>query len=483
MIDNTLENLLKTVQRFHPEANLKRIEKAYEFAKAAHEGQLRKSGEAYINHPLGTALTLAEMQLNEDIVIAGLLHDIPEDTNVSLEEIKKHFGSDVASIVKGITKIGTIKYRGMERYAENLRKMFVAIAKDLRVVIVKFADRLYNLKTLHALPKEKQLRIATETLEIYAPIAGRLGMGEMKDQLEDEGFRYALPEEYTRLRNLIIDKFFEKNQLVKKHIKIVERELKKAGIEYIEVQGRAKRLYSLYKKLLRYNNDIEKIYDLVALRIIVKTVADCYAALGIVHKRWSPLKGRIKDYISQPKPNGYQSLHTTVFTDDGNVLEIQIRTLNMHTEAEYGIAAHWQYKTNGRLPIEKIKWIKELAEWQNGFSDHREYLESLKDIKLDILQNRIFVFTPKGDVIELPENATPVDFAYLIHTDIGNTATGALINGKMTSLDSLLKNADVVEIITDKRRKNPNPDWAKFVKTQLARARIRSSSNRARRKK
>jgi GTP pyrophosphokinase len=479
---NTLKYLLWLVKQNHPDANFDKIKEAYHFAEKAHGSELRKSGEPYINHPLGAAITLAEMKMNDEIIVAGLLHDVPEDTMVTLEEIEKIFGNDITSIIEGVTKIGHLKYRGMERYAENLRKMFFAIAKDPRVVIVRFADRLYNLKTLYSLPREKQLRIATETLDIYAPIAGRLGIAEMKERLEDEAFRYALPEEYIWTRNLVIDKYFEKNQLVGRETKVIERELKKQNIPFVAIRGRAKRLYSLYKKLLKYDRDIEKIYDLVALRVIVKTISECYAVLGIIHTIWTPLKGRIKDYISQPKPNGYRSLHTTVFTKAGDILEIQIRTEEMHVEAEYGLAAHWQYKSVSELPSKRLKWMKDIVLWQKQFNDHETYLENLKNMKLDVLQDRIFVFTPSGDVIELPEEATPIDFAYLIHSDIGNKCCGAKINGKLSSLDSALKNGDMVEIATDKNRKGPSQDWLQFVKTQMARSRIRAYTNKVKRK-
>ncbi len=482
--NNTIQHLLVTVKKHHPEAEIAQIRRAYTFANNAHNGQARKSGEPYINHPLGTAITLAEMRMNETIVISGLLHDVPEDTQATLADIKREFGAEIAGIVDGVTKVGTIKYRGMERYAENLRKMFVSIAKDPRVVIVKFADRLYNLKTLYALPTEKQKRIAFETLEIYAPIAGRLGIGEMKDQLEDAAFRYALPDEYIWVRNLVIDKYFEKNRLVKKSIKALERELKKNKLNFIEVQGRAKRLYSLYQKLLRYDKNVEKIYDLIALRVIVPTISDCYAVLGGIHNMWTPLKGRVKDYISQPKPNGYQSLHTTVFSESGEILEVQIRTPEMHTESEYGVASHWQYKTTSdgqqKIPKNRIRWMKEITEWQKQYKTHKDYLDNLQNLKLDFLQNRIFVFTPNGDVIELPERATPIDFAYLIHSEIGNKCSGSLINGKMVSLDTPLKNGDVIEILTDKNRKGPSKDWLEFAKTHLARTRIRAYFNKKR---
>ncbi len=481
-VSNSIQYLLKVIKLYHPESDFDRILQAYYFAEKAHGSELRKSGEPYINHPLGAAITLAEMKLNQEIVIAGLLHDVPEDTHVTLDEIRGEFGDDVASMVDGITKVGRLKYRGIRRYAENLRKMFVAMATDPRVIIIKFADRLYNLKTLYSLPREKQLRIANETLEIYAPIAGRLGIAEMKEQLEDEAFRYANPDEYNWVRNLIIDRYSEKKEIVEQEIKKLEKEIKKQGIEIINIQGRAKRLYSIYKKLLRYDRDLEKIYDLVALRVILKSVSDCYAVLGVVHNIWTPLKGRIKDYISQPKPNGYQSLHTTVFSETGEILEIQLRTDSMHIEAEYGLAAHWQYKSNHEIPAEKIQWMRELVEWQKTIKNPEKYLNNLQYIKFDLLQNRIFVFTPRGDVIELPEDATPIDFAYLIHSDIGNKCSGVRVNGKIASLDSSLKNGDIVEIITDKNKKSPSSDWLRFVKTHIAKTRIRVFSNKSRKK-
>ena len=474
----TIETLLDAVRLYDKKADFDIIRLAYEFAAKAHQGQFRKSGEPYIVHPLAAAHMLAEMRIDPIIIIATLLHDVPEDTHVTLEEIEKNFGSDIASMVRGITKLGKLKYRGVERYIENLRKMFVAMAEDVRVMIIKFADRIHNLQTLGSLPPPKQYRIALESLEIYAPIASRLGMDEMKGELEDLAFQYVYPSEYQRIKKIREEQLTGKTEYFKKIQDKIHEELNHAGISVLSIQGRNKRLYSFYQKLKRKENEITKIYDLFAIRIIVPTVADCYATLGILHKVWKPLKGRIKDYISQPKPNGYQSLHTTVFSDDGEVVEFQIRTQQMHEEAEFGIAAHWHYDENGsRRPSREIQWAKELAEIQR---DILNKLSDLEAIKVDFLQTRIFVFTPKGDVIDLPEGATVVDFAYHIHSEIGNKCTGARVNDKMTSLDSILKNGDVVEIIIDKNRKAPNHDWLEFVKTHTARTHIKQSDKQSR---
>lgn len=475
-----IEKILKTVKTYHPKADLDLIRLSYDFAEAAHKGQRRASGEPYIIHPLASAQTLAEMKMPPAIVLAGLLHDVPEDTSVTLREIEKNFGVEVANLVRGITKLGKIKYRGAERYIENLRKMFMAMANDVRVVFIKFADRLHNLETLDSLPPEKRLRIALESLEIYAPIANRLGMFEMKGRLEDAAFKYVYPEEYNWTVSVIKEKLAERERYIKKEAKILESHLRQAGVKFINIYGRAKRLYSLYQKLQRHERDIAKIYDLIALRVIVREVADCYAALGVVHGIWKPMRGRIKDYIAQPKPNGYQSLHTTVFTEDGKIIEVQIRTERMQEEAEYGIAAHWGYD-EGRVGDDepKLKWVKELAKLQKDLSDKQQFLESLDNLKIDIFQNRIFVFTPKGDVIDLPERATPVDFAYTIHSDIGDKCAGARINDKIVSLESALRSGDVVEILIDKNRKTPSPDWLTFVKTHGARSKIRNTLKKA----
>lgn len=468
----TIDDLVTKIETYTPQADTEMLRLAYDFASEAHKGQTRKSGEPYITHPLAAAHILADMRIDPNIVIATILHDVPEDTEATLDDIEENFGSDIRSMVEGITKLGKLKYRGVERYIENLRKMFVAMAEDIRVMIIKFADRVHNLTTLGALPPQKQYRIALESLEIYAPIANRLGMDEMKGRLEDLAFQYVYPKEYQRVKKLRDDKLKGKEKFFEEMESRAEKELKEAGIPIIHIKGRNKRLYSFYRKLLRKDNQMTKIYDLVALRIIVPTVADCYACLGILHKIWRPMKGRIKDYISQPKPNGYQSLHTSVFTNDGEVVEFQIRTPEMHEEAQFGVASHWHYDEHGsRLPAREVSWAKELAAIQK---DMLNKLSDLEEIKVDFLQSRIFVFTPKGDVIDLPESATPVDFAYHIHTEIGNTCSGAIVNDKMMSLDTELKNGDVVEITTDKNRKGPNPEWLDFVKTNTAKSHIRS---------
>ncbi len=472
----TMLNELKSlILQNNPKADLTMLELAYDFANKAHAGQKRLDGTDYITHSLATTYTLAKMNLDMDTIIAGLLHDVPEDTAVTLDEIEKNFGRNVAKLVGGVTKLGKLKYRGLERYAENLRKMFVAMAEDVRVVIIKLADRLHNLSTLSSLPPVKQQRIARETLEIYAPIANRLGIGELKGELEDLAFRYVYPEEYAWTVKQSQTRMEDQLAYVEEIIDQLKKMLSESRVKYLSIHGRAKHLYSLYRKLQRKDMDISKVYDLVAVRIIVENVADCYHVLGLLHGKWKPLPGRIKDYIAQPKPNGYRSLHTTVFGSEGRIVEFQIRDVIMHDHAEYGIAAHWHYKekndTELKLPPEQLKWITELLQWQKDITDNEQYLDSLK---LDIFQNRIFVFTPKGDVIDLPEDATPVDFAYYIHSDIGNHCTGARVNEKMSPLDTTLKSGDLVEIIVDKNRQGPSEDWLSFVKTNMARAHIKA---------
>lgn len=472
----TIDTLIQKIHTYLPKADLEMVRLAYDFAKEAHNGQFRKSGEPYIVHPLAAAHMLADMRIDPVIIAATLLHDVPEDTAVTLQEVEDNFGSEVASLVRGITKLGKLKYRGVERYIENLRKMFVAMAEDVRVMIIKFADRVHNLSTLDSLPPQKRYRIALESLEIYAPIANRLGMGEFKGELEDLSFPHVHPKEYEQVKRIKDEKLKGKEASFEKMQETAKKELEKAGIKILSIDGRQKKLYSFYKKLKRKQGEVTKIYDLMAIRIIVPTVADCYASLGILHNVWKPIKGRIKDYISQPKPNGYQSLHTSVFNENGDTIEFQIRTQEMHDEAEYGVAAHWHYDESGSvLPKREVKWVKELAEIQK---DILSKLSDLEEIKVNFLQDRIFVFTPKGDVIDLPEDATPVDFAYHIHSEIGNKCTGAIVNDKMTSIDSPLKNGDVVEILVDKNRKGPNPDWIKFVKTGTARNHIRNHQKR-----
>lgn len=473
------ENLINRIRSYMPDADPDEIRLAFEYARNAHEAQRRKSGEPYIVHPLATAEILADMKLPVPIVIAGLLHDVPEDTKVTIDDIRKDFGEDIASMVAGITKLGKIKYRGIDRYVENLRKMFVAMASDIRVILIKFADRIHNLETLSALPPHKRKRIALESLEIYAPIANRLGIGEMRSRLEDLAFQHAMPKDFEWVSNLSSRAIKVKKTYIDRVRNATERKLQESGIEYLDIHGRVKHRFSLYKKLLKYDRDIVRIHDLIALRIIVPQVSDCYAVLGAIHQQWRPLKGRIKDYISQPKPNGYQSLHTTVFCEDGETVEFQIRTAEMHEEAERGIAAHWQYDEDGKIASPQIrrqmKWVSELAEQQKNINDSvPEFLESLETLKIDVFQNRIFVFTPEGDVIDLPEGATPVDFAFAIHSQIGNSCVGARVNDHIVSLDTTLNSGDCCEIIVDKNRTGPNPDWLSFVKTSTARYHIRS---------
>ncbi|MBU1164944.1 RelA/SpoT family protein [Patescibacteria group bacterium] len=476
-----LDDLLKVVKENNKKADLDLIRLAYDFAEEAHKGQKRLSGEPYIIHPLHTAITLAEMKADHATIIAGLLHDVPEDTDYSLVDVEKNFGQEITGLVTGITKLGKIKYRGIERYSENLRKMFISMAQDFRTVLIKMADRLHNLKTLDVLPKEKAFRIALETLEIYAPIANRLGMGHMKGELEDYSFPYVYPKEYEWMQQNIIPRFKPKIEYIDRVIKQVKKELERHSIKIDSIHGRQKRLYSLYQKLQRpqYEKDLSKIYDLVAVRIIAKDTDDCYKVLGVIHNQFKPMPGRIKDYIAQPKPNHYQSIHTTVFGPDNEIVEFQIRTSDMHEEAEYGIAAHWQHKElslrgKGYTVPKKLKWVIELVNWQKEIRSATDFLKSVK--KFEAFATRIFVFTPNGDVIDMPEGATPVDFAFHIHTEVGNKCAGSKINGEIANLGTPLKNGDVVEIIIDKNRKGPSRDWLKFAKTNMARYKIRTGA-------
>ncbi len=467
-----INDVLEVMKKYVDEAEAANVLRAYNVADNAHRGQSRKSGEPYIVHPLATAYILATMHMDVAIVTASLLHDVPEDTTVTIEEIEKEFGPDIASMIRGITKLGKLKYRGTERYIENLRKMFVAMAEDVRVMIIKFADRVHNLLTLANLEEKKRQRIALESIEIYAPIAHRLGMGEFKALLEDLSFPYAFPKEFERTKKIRDKIFSEGEAYITKVLEFIREELQSAGIKYLDAHGRKKQLYSFYQKLIKKNWETEKIYDIVALRIIVQDIADCYATLGVIHKLWRPVKGRIKDYIAQPKPNGYSSLHTTVFGLDGKMIEFQIRTQQMHYEAEFGVASHWLYDERGtRLPAKDIVWAKQLADLQ------KEVLQNLSDLemlKIDFFRNRIFTFTPKGDVIDLPEDATPIDFAYAVHSDIGNHCVGAKVNDHMVNLETPMRSGDMVEIMVDKNRKGPSADWLKTVKTHLARSQIKS---------
>jgi len=484
----SLEDLTKILKEKGFKKNeIDTIKRAHFFTDTAHKNQVRKSGEPYITHPTQTAINLVNMNLDTPTITAGLLHDVPEDTTYTLVDIEKEFGSEVAKLVTGVTNLGKIKYRGIERFAENLRKMFISMAQDVRVILIKMADRLHNMQTLYYLPKEKQKRISMEVLEIYAPIAHRLGMGQIKGQLEDLAFPYAYPEEFKKFQSQVISNYKDRVKYINELIEKVRDELLKEKIKIYTIHGRTKHLYSLYRKLMRpqYNNDISRIYDLVAVRIVVPTVEDCYKVLGIIHQMWKPLPGRIKDYIAQPKPNSYQSLHSTIFGPKKTMVEFQIRTQEMHQQAEFGIAAHWRYKQMGKGYMSRLKgyhhkgyktpkkldWINELASWQSEIGDNEEFL---KELKIDVFQDRLLVFTPNGDVIDLPEHATPIDFAYYIHSDIGNHCVGAKINEKIEKLDTPLRSGDVVEILTDRSRKGPSRDWLSIAKTSSAKSKIRN---------
>lgn len=477
----SIEDIIAKLGPEYTDEDKLNIRRACEFATIAHEGQKRSTGEDYIQHPLNVALLVAELRMDTATIMASILHDVPEDTPYTNDDIKKDFGKDVAKLVEGVTKIGTIKYRGLERYAENLRRMLMAMISDVRIIIIKFADRLHNLKTLEGVKPDKRERIALETLEIYAPIANRLGIDQFRGELEDLAFQYAYPKEYAWVRELAQHKIQTDSKIIDHIKKRTQKELVAENIPMAHVGGRLKRYYSTYKKLLRKGKDIDKIYDFIAIRIIVKNQVDCYRVLGIVHKLWTPIRGRIKDYIAQPKPNGYQSLHTTVFGEKGKIVEFQIRDESMHAFAEYGVAAHWFYKELGskNIPLDKIPWVKDLINIQKTLKDSAAYLEK---IKLDIFNERIFVFTPKGDVIDLPKNATIIDFAYHIHTDVGNQCVGAMVNDRIASLDSVLRNGDMVDIVINKHRSKPNEDWLGFVKTTVAREKIKQSLRSERRK-
>lgn len=481
----TIEDIKLIIKKNNPQIDLDMLDLAYDTAKKAHEGQKRKDGTDYIHHPIKTAYILAQINMDLTTIIAGILHDVPEDTDTTIEYIEKNFGTEVAKLVNGVTKLGKLKYRGIKRYAENLRRMFIAMADDIRVIIIKLADRIHNLETLSSLPLEKQNRIATESLEIYVPIANRLGIGELKSRMEDLSFKYVYPDEYKsvvkNVKATIKKQHLQIDRLIEKIREFLEKE---NNIKNLSISGRFKNYYSIYKKLLKKDVDISKIYDIVALRIITKDVATCYRILGLLHSKYKPVYGRIKDYIAQPKPNGYQSLHTTVFDHSGHIIEFQIRDKEMHEHAEYGIAAHWHYKKAGKKALSKIeqnqiKWIQELLEWQKKIKDDKQYL---KVIKVDIFQDRIFVFTPDGDVVDLPKNSTLIDFAYNIHSDIGNKCTGAIVNKKIASLDTKLLSGDIVKIIIDKNRAGPSEDWLTFIKTNQAKSHIKAYVRKKRKK-
>ncbi len=478
----SLRESLKT----HPDTLIAR---AYAFAEKAHRAQKRRSGEPYFNHVLATAEILSQWHMDEATIAAGLLHDTVEDTGVSLEKIRAEFGDEVAFLVDGVTKLGRLKYRGVESKAENMRKMVLALSQDLRVVFIKLADRMHNMHTLDALPPVKQKRIALETSEIYAPLAYRLGMYSVSGELEDIAFAYLSPKEYEWLKRTTEEQYAERLAYLESIKPEVEALLKKHEIKNFRIDFRAKRYSSLYKKLLKRNMDIGSVHDLVAMRIIVGTVAECYAVLGVIHEAWPPVPGRIKDYIALPKPNAYRSLHTTVIGPDEHLVEFQIRTREMHEESEYGVAAHWLYKEKDKrrgVSPEKlahdIAWVRQLREWQDrvfgseggdaeGKVDAENFLEAMK---IDFFRHRIFVITPRGDVIDLPAGATPIDFAYHVHSELGDQATGARVNGILMPLDHELASGDMVEIVRQ-RGKKPSEDWLKFAKTEAARNHIRAA--------
>ena len=485
----SLKELLAVRRESYDKKRAAFITKAYYFAEKAHRGQKRMTGEPYFVHSVETAKTLVEMGLGSKSVAAALLHDVPEDTDTTFEEVQKEFGKEVAFIVEGVTKVGQVRLRGNtdEVYLENLRRMFLAMAADIRVVLIKIADRLDNMRTLYVHPREKQISIASETMDIFVPIANRLGVGEIKNKLEDLAFKYLEPEKYKETVKMSEEALSVRDKYTKRAIKELQKALKQEEIKILNIVGRAKHYYRFYQKLLKHDMRVDEVYDLAAIRIIVPTVADCYRVLGIVHKRYNPMIGRIKDYISLPKPNGYKSLHTTIFGPEGKILEVQIRTREMDYEAEYGIAAHWIYSGDRSFKdllfrrkkddLEKqLDWVKQLRSWHEetgGLTD--EFWGSLK---IDFFKNHIFAFTPMGDVIDLPEGATPVDFAYAIHTEVGDTLAGAKVNQKMVALNYTIRNGDVVELITEKKRKMPNKDWLKFVKTTLAKSKIKQALKR-----
>ncbi len=462
------------------------IAKAYAFAEKAHTGHKRESGEPYFNHIRATAEVLVAWHLDEATIAAGLLHDVVEDTGVPLEEITKNFGEEIAFLVDGVTKLGHIKYRGAQTKIENLRKMILAISQDLRVVFIKLADRLHNMKTLAHLPPAKQKRIAEETSEIYAPLAYRLGMQFLSGELQDLAFPYLYPKENKWLKDTVADEYDARRKYLQKLEPLLKRELQKQDLKPLAIDFRAKRYSSLYHKLLRHAMDMGKVYDVVAMRIIMETVSDCYAALGIIHQLWPPLPGRIKDYIAMPKPNGYQSLHTTIIGPNERIVEVQIRTQKMHEENENGIAAHWMYeqkktaKKESGEPHQKIKdevkWVEQLRNWVTATLGRGKVDaasdEFIKSMKIDFFKDRIYVITPQGDVIDLPAGATPVDFAYQIHTDVGNACVGAKVNDHIVPLNHKLQSGNMVQILTQKN-KHPSEDWLTFVKTAMARDHIK----------
>ena len=473
------KELINSVLKYHPSTDISMIEKAYKVASEAHEGQKRKSGEPYIIHPLCVAIILADLELDKETIVAGLLHDAVEDTWMTYEEVEKEFGSEVALLVDGVTKLGQLSYSAdkVEVQAENLRKMFLAMAKDIRVILIKLADRLHNMRTLQYMRPEKQQEKARETRDIYAPIAMRLGISKIKVELDDLSLKYLKPDVYYDLVHKVALRKSEREQFVGAIVKEVKKHMDDANIK-AQVDGRVKHFFSIYKKMVNQDKTIDQIYDLFAVRILVDTVKDCYAALGVIHEMYKPIPGRFKDYIAMPKPNMYQSLHTTLIGPNGQPFEIQIRTYEMHRTAEYGIAAHWKYKesSDGKVPVgkseeEKLNWLRQILEWQRDMSDNKEFMSLLKN-DLDLFADSVYCFTPQGDVKTLPSGSTPVDFAYSVHSAVGNKMVGARVNGKLVPIEYEIKNGDRIEIITSQNSQGPSRDWLKLVKSTQAKNKI-----------
>ena len=474
------EELISSVQKYHPSTDISMIEKAYRIARDAHEGQVRKSGEPYIIHPLCVGIILADLELDKETIVAGLLHDVVEDTVMTTEEITQEFGAEVALLVDGVTKLGQLNYSAdkVEVQAENLRKMFLAMAKDIRVILIKLADRLHNMRTLKYMPPHKQKEKARETMDIYAPIAQRLGISKVKIELDDLSLKYLEPEVYYDLVEKINLRKSEREAFVSGIVNGVREQIENAGI-HAQIDGRVKHFFSIYKKMVNQDKTLDQIYDLFAVRIIVDTVKDCYASLGIIHEMYKPIPGRFKDYIAMPKPNMYQSLHTTLIGPNGQPFEIQIRTFEMHRTAEYGIAAHWKYKEASgsskanvtQQEEEKMSWLRQILEWQRDMSDNKEFLSLLKS-DLDLFSESVYCFTPAGDVKTLPNGSTPIDFAYNVHSAVGNKMVGARVNGKLVPIDYVIKNGDRIEIITSQNSKGPSRDWLKVVKSTQAKNKI-----------
>ena len=471
-------NLIEIVKRYHPSDDISLIEKAYMTATDAHKDQLRKSGEPYIIHPLSTATILADLEMDKETIVAGLLHDVVEDTIMTKEDLERDFDSDVAELVDGVTKLSKLKYHGnrVEFQADNLRKMFLAMAKDIRVIIIKLADRLHNMRTLQFQSPEKQQEIARETLDIYSPIAQRLGISRIKVELDDLSLKYLKPEVYQELKIQIAQRKGEREEFVRNIVEEVSGRMKEAEIE-ASISGRVKHFFSIYKKMVNQHKNLDQIYDLFAVRIIVNDVKDCYAALGMIHEMYKPIPGRFKDYIAMPKANNYQSLHTSLIGPNGTPFEIQIRTYDMHRTAEFGIAAHWKYKetSNGQRPDEseeeKLSWLRQILEWQKNLSDNKEFMSLLKS-DLNLFSDFVYAFTPSGDVKNLPSGSTPVDFAYAIHSAVGNRMVGARVNGKLVNIDYVIQNGDRVEILTSQNSRGPSRDWLKIVRSTQARTKI-----------